>query len=97
MRNDQEASRKANDQTMPLNESEKLLMAVLTGLEAEASGATIRQAIEKRVGRSVSLGTIYLLLDRLEAKGCVRSFWQPDTSEEGGLAMRYFSIIQPEE
>lgn len=97
MRNDKATPRQESDQAIPLNESEKLLMAVLTGLGAEASGATIRQAIERRQGKSVSLGTIYLLLDRLEAKGCVRSFWQPDTSEERGLATRYFSIIQPEE
>ena len=92
MLKDTQATRKESDQAMPLSESEKLMMAVLTDLGADAYAATIRQAMEKRTGRSVSLGAIYLVLDRLDAKGCVSSFWKPDTSADGGLAKRHFAI-----
>lgn len=95
MPKDKEATRKESDQAIPaipLSESEKLMMSVLTDLGADAYAATIRQAMEKRTGRSVSLGAIYLVLDRLEAKGCVSSFWKPDTSAGGGLAKRHFTI-----
>ena len=53
-----------------------------------------RQWRNARAGRS--LGTIYLILDKLEAKGCVRSFWKPDTSAGGGLAKRHFTIQDPD-
>lgn len=95
MRKDTQASQKESDQAIPaipLSESEKLMMSVLTDLGADAYAATIRQAMEKRTGRSVSLGAIYLVLDRLEAKGCVSSFWKPDPSAGGGLAKRHFTI-----
>ncbi len=96
MLKDTQATRKESDQTIPLSESEKLMMSVLTDLGADAYAAAIRQAMEKRMGRSVSLGTIYLILDKLEAKGCVSSFWKPDTSAGGGLAKRHFAIQDPD-
>jgi PadR family transcriptional regulator PadR len=92
MPKDKEAPLKESDQAIPLSESEKLMMSVLTDLGADAYASTIRQEIEKRTGRSVSLGTIYLILDKLEVKGYVNSLWKPATSTAGEQAKRHFTI-----
>ena len=95
MPNDKEAPSQALIQAMPVSDSEHLLIAVLTDLGGEASGATIRQALEQRLGRSVALGTLYLLLDRLAAKGYVRATWPPGPSARSGQAIRHFVLISP--
>lgn len=56
-----------------LGEFEQLLLFSVFELEANAYGVTIRELIEERTGRSVSIGAIYTALGRLEAKGLVRS------------------------
>ena len=48
------------------------MLAVLrTG--AEAYGMSVRRELEKVTGRSITIGSVYVTLDRLEAKGLVSS------------------------
>ena len=46
----------------------------------EAYGMTIRQTIEARAGRAVSVGALYTTLDRLERRGLVKSVWGEATA-----------------
>lgn len=71
---------------------EHIVILALMRLREEAYGVTIRQEIEARTGREVSIGAVYATLDRLEAKGYVRSHLGEPTAERGGRSKRFFRI-----
>ena len=52
-----------------LAEFELYVMLAIARLGDEAYGARVRQQIEERTGRPVSIGALYTTLARLEAKG----------------------------
>ena len=51
---------------------EQILVAVLR-TQGEAYGMNVRREIEAVTGRELAIGAVYATLDRLEAKGLVRS------------------------
>lgn len=73
-----------------LGEFEHIVILGLLRLEDRAYGVTIRQEIEARTGREVSIGAIYATLDRLETKGFVTSKFGEPTPERGGRSKRFF-------
>ncbi len=48
---------------------EYVVILGLIRLREDAYGVTVRQEIETRTGREVSIGAVYATLDRLETKG----------------------------
>ena len=75
-----------------LGEFEQVVLLALMRLGPEAYGVTIRREIQERTGRNVSLGAIYPTMDRLEAKGLVRSHLGVPTPERGGRAKKHFRL-----
>ena len=75
-----------------LGEFEHIVILALVRLADRAYGVTVRQEIEARTGREVSIGAIYATLDRLEAKGYVRSQLGEPTPERGGRSKRFFHV-----
>jgi len=75
-----------------LGEFEIVVLATLVRLGDDAYGMTIRRQIEERSGRSVSIGSLYATLRRLEAKGYVSTVLGEPTQERGGRAKRYFRL-----
>jgi len=75
-----------------LGEFEHLVLLSLLRLDDRAYGVTVRQDISTQTGRDVSVGAIYTTLDRLEAKGFVRSRLGEPTTERGGRAKRFFRV-----
>src|ERR1700676_814116 len=75
-----------------LGEFEHLVVLGLLRLSDRAYGVTVRQEIETRTGREVSLGAIYATLDRLQAKGYVKSHLGDPTPERGGRSKRFFHV-----
>jgi PadR family transcriptional regulator PadR len=75
-----------------LGEFEHIVILALLRLVDRAYGVTVRQEIEVRTGREVSIGAIYATLDRLEAKGYVRSQFGEPTPERGGRSKRFFHV-----
>ena len=76
-----------------LGEFEQLvLFAVLH--QDEPYGASIRQEIERRTGRSVSAGAVYTTLERLEGRGLVASSWGEPTPARGGKRKRFY-VLRP--
>ena len=75
-----------------LGELEQIVLLTLLRLGEDAYGVSIRQEIEACTGRSLTPGTIYPTLDRLERKGLVRSYLGEATPERGGRAKRYFAL-----
>lgn len=77
-----------------LGEFEQLILAALMMLGENAYGMTIHEQVEELAAgiRSVSLGSVYTTLDRLEQKGYVKSWFGDPTAERGGRAKRFFEI-----
>jgi DNA-binding PadR family transcriptional regulator len=75
-----------------LGEFEHLIVLALLRLEDRAYGVTVRQEIELRTKREVSIGAVYATLDRLEAKGYVSSRLGDPTPERGGRSKRFFRV-----
>jgi DNA-binding PadR family transcriptional regulator len=76
-----------------LGQFEQLVLTAIVALRDEAYGVTIHERVRKLAApRSVSLGAIYVTLDRLEDKGFVTSWHSEPTAERGGRAKRCFRI-----
>jgi DNA-binding PadR family transcriptional regulator len=75
-----------------LGEFEHIVVLALLRLDDRAYGVTVRREIELRIGREVSIGAIYATLDRLEAKGYVKSHLGDPTPERGGRSKRFFRV-----
>src|SRR5579871_1501183 len=73
-------------------EFEHLVILALLRLEDRAYGVTVRQEIESRTKRDVSIGAVYATLERLEAKGYVASRRGEPTPERGGRSKRLFRV-----
>jgi PadR family transcriptional regulator PadR len=75
-----------------LGEFEHIIVLALLRLEDRAYGVTVRQEIEFRIKREVSIGAVYATLDRLERKGYVKSRRGDPTPERGGRSKRFFRV-----
>jgi PadR family transcriptional regulator, regulatory protein PadR len=75
-----------------LGEFEQMVLLAALRLTDQAYAVTIRREIERRTGRSVSRGAVYITLDRLEKKGYLRSYLADSTAERGGRAKRYYQV-----
>ena len=75
-----------------LGEFEHMIVLALLRLEDRAYGVTVRQEIESRTQREVSIGAVYAPLERLETKGYVRSHRGEPTPERGGRSKRFFRV-----
>ena len=75
-----------------LGEFEHIIVLALLRLADQAYGVTVRQEIELRTKREVSIGAVYATLDRLEAKGYVKSYLGDPTPERGGRSKRFFRV-----
>ena len=71
---------------------ELLVLLALIRLGDDAYGVPISEAIEESSGREVALGSVYITLDRLEAKGLVSSKLGEPTAARGGRAKTYFRV-----
>ncbi len=71
---------------------ELLVLLALIRLGDDAYGVPISEAIEESSGREVSMGSVYITLDRLAEKGLVSSRLGEPTAERGGRAKTYFRI-----
>ena len=75
-----------------LGEFEYLLLTAAAKLGEQAYGAAMRQAIEEATGRECSIGALYTTLDRLEAKGFVKTWMGDPTPERGGRPKRMVRV-----
>jgi DNA-binding PadR family transcriptional regulator len=75
-----------------LGEFEQLVLMAVVRLDGAAYGATIRRDIEERTGRRLAISAVYTTLERLEQKGCVRSWIGEPTAERGGRRRKHFAL-----
>lgn len=75
-----------------LGEFEHLVLLAVAHLEGDGYGVSVREEIEGRTGRDVSIGAVYATLGRLEEKGFAASRTGEPTPERGGRAKRLFRL-----
>src|SRR5437870_8925114 len=75
-----------------LGEFEYLLLTAAARLGEDAYGAAIRQEIEHATRRGCSIGALYTTLDRLEAKGFVKTWMGDPTPQRGGRPKRMVRV-----
>jgi PadR family transcriptional regulator PadR len=72
---------------------EQLVLTAILSLREDAYGVTIHAKVEDLAKpKAVSLGAIYVTLDRLEDKGMVSSWLTDPTPERGGRAKRCYRL-----
>jgi PadR family transcriptional regulator PadR len=83
---------KTSDAVTLGNFEEHVMLAVLrTG--SEAYGMNVRRELEQVTGRDVTIGSVYITLDRLEAKGLVMS--ERTAAHADASSRRVFSVTPP--
>ncbi len=75
-----------------LGEFEEIVLLTVGILNNVAYSVSIKDEIESRLSRSVSMGALHTALKRLEDKGYLRSFSGETTEERAGRPKRYFEI-----
>ena len=77
-----------------LGEFEELVLLAVCGLAHDAYALAIQQRLEDKAGRRATLGGIYRALNRLEKKGCVRSWMGEVTRVRGGKRKRLYEVTE---
>jgi DNA-binding PadR family transcriptional regulator len=75
-----------------LGSFEQAVMLAIVRLGEGAYGRSILSDVSGRLGRDVTVGAVHATLDRLEAKGLIRSWLGEGTAIRGGRAKRYFQL-----
>src|SRR5207302_2384553 len=76
-----------------LGQFEQLVLTAILSLSDNAYGVTIHQKVEELAQpKSVSLGAVYVTLDRLEDKGFISSWLSVSTPERGGRSKRHYQL-----
>ncbi len=75
-----------------LTDFELMILLATLRVRDDAYGVPIAREIEEIAGRSVTLGAVYLVLDRLERARLVTSSLGAATRERGGRAKRLFRV-----
>lgn len=75
-----------------LGEFEEIVLLTVAILNNDAYGLAIKDEIENRVGRKVTISTIHSTLNRLEKKGFLSSHLGGATQKRGGRNKRLFEV-----
>lgn len=76
-----------------LGQFEQLVLTAILTQREDAYGVTIHSKVQELARpREVSLGAVYVTLDRLEDKGLVSSWHSDPTPERGGRAKRCYRL-----
>ena len=76
----------------PLGSLQQLALLATVRLGESAYGATIQSELERVSGRHVSIATVYVTMERLEAQGLARSWLGDPTPARGGKARRFYAV-----
>lgn len=75
-----------------LGEFEQMVLLAIIRLGDDAYGARIREVIEDRAGRTVTVGALYAALERLERKKYLNSTDTPPEPIRGGRSKRVYEM-----
>lgn len=77
-----------------IGEFEEVVLLTVAILYENAYGISIKEEIESRLSRKVSVGAMRTALSRMEKKGFLRSEFGEATAVRGGKRKRYFTVTQ---
>jgi PadR family transcriptional regulator PadR len=75
-----------------LGEFEEFTLLAVRALNEATYAVPVQAFVERSAGRPVSMGAVYAALDRLEAKGFVRSVLSDPIPQRGGKRKRLYEI-----
>jgi DNA-binding PadR family transcriptional regulator len=75
-----------------LGEFEYVLITTAAGLGENAYGVAIRDEMEAAIQRKCSMGALYTTMDRLEAKGLLKTWVGEATPQRGGRGKRMVRV-----
>ena len=75
-----------------LGQFEQLVLSAILALGDKAYGVTIHEKVEEISAKSISLGAVYVTLDRLEDKGFIMSWLSDPTPARGGRSKRHYQL-----
>lgn len=75
-----------------LGEFEELVLLTVASLLNEAYSVAICDELSKSAGRLVKLGVVHAVLNRIEAKGLVKSELGEATAARGGKRKRFYML-----
>ncbi len=75
-----------------IGEFEELVLLTIASLGEDAYGVSIKEDIEKRSDRTISIGALHSTITRLEEKALIKSWLGEPTQERGGRRKRLFEI-----
>lgn len=75
-----------------LGEFEELVLLTIASLIDDAYSVAICDALTKHTERTVKLGVVHAVLNRLDEKGYVKSKLGEATSARGGKRKRYYTV-----
>ena len=75
-----------------LTRVEELLLLTVWRLQQDAYGLAIRHAVSGLLGKKVSVGAVYVPLERLARKGLLDSWESEPTARRGGRRKRFYKL-----
>jgi PadR family transcriptional regulator, regulatory protein PadR len=77
-----------------LGEFEELVLLTIASLTDNAYGVSIKEYIDERTSRSISIGALHSTITRLEEKGYLTSYLGEPTQERGGRRKRFYEVTR---
>jgi len=72
----------------------EILLLTIHQLGTEAYGVTIKTRVEELLGKSVSVGAIYVPLDRLAKRGLLKTWQGEPAPERGGRRKKFYKLTR---
>ena len=77
-----------------LTRMEEILLLTIHQLGTEAYGVTIKNKVEELLGKPVSVGAIYVPLDRLAKRGFLQTRQGDPAPERGGRRKKFYKLTR---
>jgi DNA-binding PadR family transcriptional regulator len=75
-----------------LGEFEELVLLTISMLGDAAYGVAIKESLEQKASRRITVGSLHSTITRLEEKGLLTSTMGEATAVRGGRKKRYFQL-----
>ena len=75
-----------------LSRTEEIVLLAVYRLDGNAYGVTIRSEVEANTGIHMSVGAVYVPLERLTKRRLLQAHTGDPTPERGGRSKRYYQI-----
>ncbi len=75
-----------------LTRTEELLLLAVWRLQLDAYGLAIGRQVSDLLGKKVSVGAVYIPLERLARKGLLATWESEPTAKRGGRRKRFYKL-----